>query len=620
MVLRPKTNISKEVFESMLDVTVNFITSTEGLIANISWSFDSNEHNFDFLNPGDNLDIPYNITVLDTGDILLVDFNFTITIMGTSEEALIFNLTENGDDGNTQYLSKTGYMYYNGVNSLLEYDVIGTTGWGFDVTASVDTNAFIGYSTPEIPSNADLISMLTSTNVFSSYQTTYSRSEIPEGYAVLRWDWDASNNSQSSSFPGHTFDFLAEGEYMNITYNTTFTDGLGFTDTRDIIINISGTNDGPVITTPSPIISNKVYDFSTTPRGWQYFDGGSTDLYIEDLDFSDGNMSARITNVFNLIVNRSYITSFPEWPGLNGLGNMLSISFSNQKEDLSNNAAYLPDTDAAIDVKFNEPVQLDFAFLGPGDNFSFDATVEVTDAQGDIDTVDVRINFKGWADAYIHTVQLLKDSTGSVVESTESQDAILITEDNFDNISHKITVPEGTNYPTGKPVFITLDRTYNPNKPIYAFYEIELEGPDRSGMILYDGIGTTFGVANLKDHYGWALTDLPHIWYAYNLSESDREDTTKYTSSSLAATIDGTELKVLGERICTINIMIEIPASALSQTWPTFGGEYNFGIVNNVILMTNLQGTNSELGETDEMGPFALPLRIFVIDLADLPT
>lgn len=628
MVLNPKiTNIPKEAFENMLDVTVDFVTENGTLLSNISWAFNSQEYNFAFLDPGEYLDIPYNIQVIDSDDVLLVDHDITITIIGTADSPIVFDLIENGADGNTEYLTTSGFLYYEGVNSATQYNYMrlgqASYRWDTRATLTVDTNAYMydAVSVWEIPSNEDLLSMIRFYNVFS-YGSTDIRDEVPEDYAVLRWDWDASRNSESTSFRGTTFDFLAEGEYMNLTYTLTFDDKLGYTDTREIIINISGTNDGPVITNKEENAAQaRIFNFfnninnpSEIDGSWYYHQGGQTVVRIEDVDHSDGEMSARIIDVFDLVFSQDYIRTFPEWPGIDKLRDAIVLSFIDQKQNYANTPSSIPDTNASLNVAFNMDETadnfIDFSFLGPGDDFSFKITVEVTDAKGDTDTIDIPITFQGWSDGNYLTVQL----TGK--ESDESQEAIIVTEDNFDNVPHRIEVFDSTQTTSeGDAVRITIDRTYNPSgKTIYAFYEIEFESVDRSGPILYTRNGQSFGVEKLTQDFGWPADAVPSVSFAYNLSDTEKTDISKYTGTFYDEKINDIPLKRLGELVNTLNIMIEIPSSALLQNWPGFGGYDNFGI-----RAVYLEFTNTSSNRDDGRIANPVPLFISVVDLAELP-
>ncbi|MDV7391949.1 VCBS domain-containing protein, partial [Arthrospira platensis SPKY1] len=101
------------------------------------------------------------------------------------------------------------------------------------VTASVDGLVVTGTSDradPAAPSDADLLVMLTVTpNVVGD----------DENSNTLTWTFDSD---------GETFDYLADGETLILTYTVEVEDSQGATTTETITITITGTNDAPVIT------------------------------------------------------------------------------------------------------------------------------------------------------------------------------------------------------------------------------------------------------------------------------------------------------------------------------------------------------------------------------------
>ena len=84
----------------------------------------------------------------------------------------------------------------------------------------------------------------------------------------IAWTFDAGSSA---------FDYLADGEKLVLTYNITATDTTNKTDSQDVIITITGTNDAPVITG----------DLAATVD-----EGGTVILTTSDLNFSDSDDTA----------------------------------------------------------------------------------------------------------------------------------------------------------------------------------------------------------------------------------------------------------------------------------------------------------------------------------------
>ena len=98
---------------------------------------------------------------------------------------------------------------------------------------------------------------------------------------------DAGVVNLAFSVPDHTFDFLANGETLVITYNLTVIDGTT-TITKPIVITIDGTNDGPMITahTDGAVESAAVGVGSLTDDGTVSFvDVDLTDTHTVSVSF-----------------------------------------------------------------------------------------------------------------------------------------------------------------------------------------------------------------------------------------------------------------------------------------------------------------------------------------------
>ena len=85
---------------------------------------------------------------------------------------------------------------------------------------------------------------------------------------------------------GHaTFDFLANGESLVLTYTVQVTDSQGATDDNTVVITIGGTNDAPTIT--GEVVSKNETNAPLTATGT---------LDVEDLDTSD-TVSAQVIDL-----------------------------------------------------------------------------------------------------------------------------------------------------------------------------------------------------------------------------------------------------------------------------------------------------------------------------------
>ncbi len=82
----------------------------------------------------------------------------------------------------------------------------------------------------------------------------------------------------------HTFDFLAVGQTLTVTYNVTVADGHGGTSTQPLTVTITGTNDAPVIATDA---GGHAVTEQAGQLGSASADTASASLTFADADLSD---------------------------------------------------------------------------------------------------------------------------------------------------------------------------------------------------------------------------------------------------------------------------------------------------------------------------------------------
>jgi VCBS repeat-containing protein len=204
---------------AMLTVNPNVIggDSTTGMI---SWSFSSGSETFDYLAAGESLVLTYTITVTDSSGATDTQ-NVTITINGTND-APVVSLVGTDSDAETLAEGDSG-LEVGGTLTVTDLDQSNT------VTASVSSVTASGTTAGLGSDDAALLAMLTvNANVIGGDSTTGTIS------------WSFSSGSE-------TFDYLAAGESLTLTYTITVTDSSGAIDTQDVTITINGTNDAPVV-------------------------------------------------------------------------------------------------------------------------------------------------------------------------------------------------------------------------------------------------------------------------------------------------------------------------------------------------------------------------------------
>ena len=514
-----------------------------------------------------------------------------MTITGTAESPIVVELVEEGDYRDPKYLSAQGLFTLIGGSYAVE-----------TVELTIDTNTDRSYSkiraNDEVPTDEYLENMMAIGR--ESVETNGTQS-----WEIWKYYFDTFDVPWSP-VSGYTFDYLAEGEYLNLTYRVNFRgpEGLGTGPVREIQIRISGANDGPVIEynlTPG----DKTYAILNISQvqnggGILYRHGGVVQIPIVDLDHTDGNMTCEIVSVSGLdISNNPHIANYPEWPGLQGLKDAMSCEFNPNKEPLQTT-----DGRITLSVLFNDNARdepqpgenhIDFTFLGPDERFSFEALVRVTDHGGDIAETTVPVYFNGWCDGASITYQNYDDQS-QLITTSEIMDGSYrhyrIVEDNYDNAPHKIAL-----YRYGNPgsyaenahaiIYINLDDNTAPGANVYAFYKIDIDGRDRTNPKVFDEVHSTIStdIDNLDKIYGWP--DLPQVKFAYNLSDDDVYNPAKYERLK-SERINDVTLDVPGEYLSTLHVMILIPASAWEYDWPS-----SFAINGTVDRFTGLGGVRT---------------------------
>jgi VCBS repeat-containing protein len=206
---------------AMFTSTVNVIDATE-LTDRLTWNFHSGSEAFDYLATGESLILTYTIEVTDSQgatDSQMV----TITIHGTNDAPVITG----GPDTSSLTETNTG-LSDTGTFTVADLDL------SDNVTAAVDSVVVTGTGVTSVPvglTNAALRSFLTvtPTEILNGSQTTNT----------LTWNFNSGSEA---------FDFLATGETLVLTYTVSATDddGSPLSDTENITVTITGTNDGPI--------------------------------------------------------------------------------------------------------------------------------------------------------------------------------------------------------------------------------------------------------------------------------------------------------------------------------------------------------------------------------------
>ncbi len=200
-------------------------SSTTGTV---NWTFNSGTETFDYLAVGESLVITYTVTIEDDNGASVTQ-DIVITVTGSNDAP-----TVTASMGDTQSLAET--------NAAL------TTSGSFDIE-DVDTTDVVSIDSFSVatsgndsdaaaPTSAELQAMF---NALPAMSGPTSSPLIDGSSTTGTVNWTFNSGAE-------TFDYLAVGESLVITYTVTIEDDNGASVTQDIVITVTGSNDAPTMT------------------------------------------------------------------------------------------------------------------------------------------------------------------------------------------------------------------------------------------------------------------------------------------------------------------------------------------------------------------------------------
>ena len=217
--------------------------STDGVTGSRSWTFSAADHYFDYLANGESATLTYTVQV-DDHHGGFDSQNIVITVNGTNDAPVVDADTSGGNDtalhgitertdtsGDTTGLdSAAGSLTFRDVD-LSDTHTVGHSGPAFSWSDSH------GDSLDLTPDQLDALTA-------ASELTLTPHDNTGTGHGSVDFNYSAAHNS---------FEFLAAGETLTITYDITVTDEHHVASTRPVTITVTGTNDAPVAVADSDI-------------------------------------------------------------------------------------------------------------------------------------------------------------------------------------------------------------------------------------------------------------------------------------------------------------------------------------------------------------------------------
>ena len=378
----------------------NMLTVTNGSIdgsatdGKIDWHFNAGgDSKFDFLADGEKLTLTYTVKSTD-GSGAEATHDITITITGTNDAPVISLGDGDSEEGGVRE-TDSGSLTAGDTLTVTDADIsdtVSTTVTGVKVSGSGDIAG-------HIPSEQELLGMFTAETSGLTNTTTVGK---------INWTFNTGNK---------TFDYLAVGEEVKLTYTVTVDDGHGGTIAQDVVVTVTGSNDRPEISVVSANGDSDSISFNENDANTA--DGSAVGtLTLTDVDVSD-EVGVTVDKV-EIDGSSTYNGDLP--PGLEAtLKDMLSVDAGNI---LSNT-----DTNKQFDWKFDSGDGHEFNFLAEGETLTLKYTVKADDNngiasdtsdpynEGSTDTHEITVTITGTNDAPAISFGAGDTANGSVTET-----------------------------------------------------------------------------------------------------------------------------------------------------------------------------------------------------------
>ncbi|WP_455599887.1 VCBS domain-containing protein [Cloacibacillus sp.] len=408
-----------------VDDLKNMLTIENGSIdgssmdGKIDWHFNAGGGDkFDFLADGETLTLTYTVKSTD-GSGAEATHDITITITGTNDAPVI-----SLGDGD----SAEGGVRETDSGSLTASDTLTVTDADISDTVSTSVALKSVEGSGSIPSDQELLGMF-------SAETSGLTNTTTEG--KITWTFNTGDK---------TFDYLAVGEEVKLTYTIKVDDGHGGTFAQDVVVTVTGSNDRPEISVVSGSGDSDSISFGENDAAIADGTAGGT-LTLTDVDVRD-EVGVTVDGVrIDGSAENAYKGELPTGL-LEALKDMLSVATGNI---LSNT-----DTSKQFDWKFNAGANDKFDFLADGETLTLKYTVKADDQngiagdtsdpynEGSTGTHEITITITGMNDAPVISLGADDAAEGGVTETDASHltvsDTLTVTDaDISDTVSTSVT-------------------------------------------------------------------------------------------------------------------------------------------------------------------------------------
>ena len=319
----------------------------------LQWSFSAADEAFDFLAKNQKLTLTYDIVLYDNHGGMTKK-TVTVTVTGTDDRPVIdFGVNAVVTEQAGQTLSLSPDVAQIAVH-FVDPDLTNTghTASVIDVSASGATGGLL----PGILGELELRSFFHIDNVVKTS--------------------GSSNGTINATFsaPDLAFDYLAEGETVDIVYTIKLNDNAGMNNTQTVTVTVVGTNDGPHYLS-GPDTDHLVEGEDLSPAGDLTACG---DFLFADIDLSDQHTVA------------ASVTASRSGGGAVPLTEAQLLAALSTEVDPDSTSQLLGEVDWAFALDND-----DVAFLNAGETLTLTYTVTITDDAGGTDTQTITVTILG---------------------------------------------------------------------------------------------------------------------------------------------------------------------------------------------------------------------------------
>ena len=351
----------------------------------VGWTYSVPNSEIDFLGAGETVELTFTVQI-DDGNSGTDTQDVVITITGTNDTPIIDSAAQSGSITETVDSAPLADAAPADATGTITFDDV-------DLSDSPTASILAGAS------------VTGGTAVLSAAQATALLDNLSLGTVVDNADGSGSVG-WTYSVPNSEIDFLGAGETVELTFTVQIDDGNSGTDTQDVVITITGTNDTPIIDSAAQSGS-----ITETVDSAPLADAAPADatgtITFDDVDLSDSPTASILAGA-----------------SVTGGTAVLSAAQATALLDNLSLGTVVDNADGSGSVGWTYSVpNSEIDFLGAGETVELTFTVQIDDGNSGTDTQDVVITITGTNDTPIIDSAAQSGSITETVDSAPLADA-----------------------------------------------------------------------------------------------------------------------------------------------------------------------------------------------------